>query len=197
MTVADKKALRRFRLIEVAMADILDHGVETVSFRTLAKRAGTTTAPFTYEFGSRAKMLAAIVDRTWAWLEPENVGADATPLEMLKARSRRWTPIDDADVPFVNVYIDLTLHAVHNKPLAAHMAALNEEGDARWCKLVKEAQANGEIDSSIVPADLVAQLWALSDGLAVTRMSHSEDYTGAMVERVWSDAFDRLVGTKA
>lgn len=193
MSVAEKKALRRVRLIEIAIEDILANGVDGCSFRTLAKRAGTTTAPFTYEFGSRAKMLTAIADRTWAWLEPNDVGAAQTPLELLKANSRRWTPIDDADVPFVNVYIDLAFHAIHHDELAAHLRALNEQGDARWGELVEAAQAEGEIDSSIVPGDLVAQLWALSDGLAVARMSHSDHFTGETVERIWSDAFDRLV----
>ena len=194
MSVAQTKAARRVRLIEVAIEDILENGVEGSSFRTLAKRSGTTTAPFTYEFGSRAKMLKAIADRTWAWLEPDDVGTARTPLELLKAKSRRWTPIDEADVPFVNVYIQLTFHAIHHKELADHMDALNKRGDALWRRLVKMAQANGEIPSSIVATDLVVQLWTMSDGLAVARMSHPTDFTAETVERLWSDAFDRLVG---
>ena len=194
MSVAEKKALRRVRLIELAIEDILENGVEGCSFRTLAKRSGTTTAPFTYEFGSRAEMLNAIADRTWAWLEPDDVGTAKTPLELLKAKSRRWTPIDDADVPFVNVYIDLGFHARHHKELNDHMSKLNAEGDARWTKLVETAQAKGEISSSIDANDLVARLWAMSDGLAVARMSHSTHFTSDVVERLWSEAFDRLVG---
>jgi AcrR family transcriptional regulator len=194
MSVAQNKAARRVRLIEVAIEDILENGVEGSSFRTLAKRSGTTTAPFTYEFGSRAKMLKAIADRTWAWLEPDDVGTARTPLELLKAKSRRWTPIDEADVPFVNVYIQLTFHAIHHKELADHMDALNERGDALWRRLVEMAQANGEIPSSIVATDLVVQLWTMSDGLAVARMSHPTEFTAETVERLWSDAFDRLVG---
>ena len=181
-------------MLEVAIEDILENGVEGCSFRTLAKRSGTTTAPFTYEFGSRAKMLKAIADRTWAWLEPDDVGTARTPLELLKTKSRRWTPIDEADVPFVNVYIQLTFHGIHNKELADHMDALNAKGDALWHRLVEMAQSQGEIPASIVASDLVIQLWTMSDGLAVARMSHPTEFTAETVERLWSDAFDRLVG---
>jgi AcrR family transcriptional regulator len=194
MSVAEKRAKRRIRLIEVAIVDILENGVEGCSFRTLAKRSGTTTAPFTYEFGSRAKMLDAIAEYTWTRLEPAPADAGTTPLEVLKAKSRRWTPIDDGDVPFVNVYIDLSFHALHRPSLAKKMGALNSAGDATWRKLVERGQAAGQIDSSLDSGDVVAQLWAMSDGFAVARMSHSKHFTSELVERLWSEAFHRLVG---
>jgi len=60
---------------------------------------------------------------------------------------------------------------------------------------VEMAQAQGEIPASIVASDLVIQLWTMSDGLAVARMSHPTEFTAETVERLWSDAFDRLVGS--
>lgn len=195
MTIASKRAERREHLIELAVEDILDYGVNGCSFRTLAKRAGTTTAPFTYAFGSRAKMLEAIAEYTWTKLEPDTELVNGSALETLKAKAHRWTPIDEADAPFVYVYIDLGFYARHDEQLAAAMKELDVKGEAVWRELVDKAKADGELDADIDTDVMIAQIWALCDGLAVARMSHSEHFTFEMMRRTFCDGFDRIVGT--
>lgn len=194
MSVATRRAERREVLIELAINDIVDYGIEGCSFRTLAKRAGTTTAPFTYAFGSRARMLDAVAEYTWQQLdEPKIPLVDGSPLATIKAKARRWTPIDEEIMHLVYVYIDLAFHAVHNEELAETMKRIDRIGEANWRKLIVQAQAAGEIDSTIDADVLISQIWALCDGFAVARMSYPDMHTSDSIERSWSSAFDRLV----
>ena len=61
-------ALRR-RLLDLASEQISAHGVDTVSVRTLAQRAGTTTAAICTLFGSRDALVDAVATEGLARFE--------------------------------------------------------------------------------------------------------------------------------
>src|SRR5690625_5719276 len=61
-------ALRR-RLLDLASEQISAHGVDTVSVRTLAQRAGTTTAAIYTLFGSRDALVDAVATEGLARFE--------------------------------------------------------------------------------------------------------------------------------
>src|SRR5690625_7182060 len=61
-------ALRR-RLIDLASEQISTHGVDTLSVRSLAQRAGTTTAAIYTLFGSRDALVDAVATEGLARFE--------------------------------------------------------------------------------------------------------------------------------
>jgi len=190
------KQLGREALINIAIDVINERGLTGCTFRTLAKEAGTTTAPFTYEFGSRAKMLQAISEQAW-----EKLGSGVTvevkpgdsPVAVLKAGCDQWIPTNPADIPYLRVYLEMFFHSIDQPDLNQAVSVVSGDGARRWVDIVKAAQKAGEIDPARDAEDILTILWSVTDGLLLGAAAHPDYFSKQRLTRVWEEAFAAIV----
>ena len=76
---------KRRAMIDLAIGIVAEGGLGALTFRSLAAAAGTSTAPFTTEFGSRENMLEKVIAVVWRRLGIQEGEEDSDdPLETLQ-----------------------------------------------------------------------------------------------------------------
>jgi AcrR family transcriptional regulator len=190
------KTDRRKALINLTIDLISDRGIAFCTFRNLAQVNGTTTRPFTYEFGSRSGMLAAVAEETWIRLgvgpnEIADPGGD--PLGALRELCSRAVPINGMSLPAMRAYAAVIFESAQDESLRGRLAELDTKGVGVYLDLIRAAQAAGQIPAEKDPDNLIAALWALCDGLLLAAISHPDHFTPQRLQTVWDDGFTALV----
>ena len=107
----------RTALVDRLVAHAAHHGLADQSLRELATAVGTSHRMLIYHFGSRAGVVAAVVERVEADQREALValGADATdPREVVE---RQWAQLSDpAMAPFVRLFFEVTAQAMFGRP---------------------------------------------------------------------------------
>ena len=186
------RKVRRDALTDLAIELIAEQGLQACTFRALAEKAGSSTAPFTYEFGSRAGLLEAVMARTWEVIWREEDLDHEDPLESLYRACRRGVQIQEETDPFIRAYYEIYF----NSPNDPELLGLVEEtdGDAlpAYRELVEGAQDQGRIEADRNPAEILDQIWALVDGLNLSRYPYPECFPPEKIERLFRDGFLRI-----
>lgn len=189
------KAERREALVRLAMDLIAEEGLAACTFRNLAAREGRTTRPFTYEFGSRSELLAAVAHVAWEELgfsrgnEPKP-GAD--PLAQLYELCSRAVPLTGMDDPAMRVYTAILCHSAEDPDLGNALAEEDRAGIGDYLQLVRAAQDKGQIPKERDPEDVIAAIWALGDGLILAAVHHPDHFTPERTQRIWKQGFEAL-----
>ena len=185
---------KRTAMIDIAIELIADGGLGGLTFRKLAARAGTSTAPFTTEFGSREAMLEDVVKVVWRRLgvRPGELEAEE-PLATLRDVLRRATPVEEPVNPLLKAWLELYVEAIDNAPLKKALREVEAEGYPSYIGLIERCQAAGEISKAHDPEDLLSALWALGDGLLLGYLLHPDFFTGERTNRIWEQGFGALV----
>lgn len=186
-------AAKRGAMIDIAIELIAEGGLGALTFRSLAAAAGTSTAPFTTEFGSREVMLEEILKVVWRRLgfrEGETDPEDA--LETLRRVLRRATPVEQPVSPEMTTWLELYMAATHNEELKKALVEVEAEEYPTYIGLIEQAQAGGQIPGSLDPNDLLAALWALGDGILLGYMIYPDHFTAERADRVWEQGFEAL-----
>lgn len=101
------------RLVEHAAA----HGLSDTSLRDIAAAVGTSHRMLNYHFGSRAGVIAAVVERVESQQRDAlaAIAADATsPTEIVE---QQWTQLSDpAIAPFIRLFFEVTASAMFGRP---------------------------------------------------------------------------------
>ena len=104
----------RQRLLDLAVAHVADHGLSGLSLRDLAAAIGTSHRMLNYHFGSRAGLVAAIVEgmETQQRAVLDEIAQTATsPAELL---TRQWAGLTDPAVrPFERLFFEVLSQAFH------------------------------------------------------------------------------------
>ena len=196
-TISGRNALteaKRHAMIDLAIGLIAEGGLGALTFRRLAEVAGTSTAPFTTEFGSREVMLAEILKVVWRRLGiQEGEGASSDPLGTLRVVLRRATPVEQPVSPEMAAWLDLYVESAHNESLKKALTEVEAEEYPAYISLIESAQAEGQIPDSLDPADLLTGLWALGDGLLLGYMLYPDHFTAERTDRIWEQGFEALI----
>ena len=181
-------------MVDLAIGLIAEQGLGGLTFRNLASTAGTSTAPFTTEFGTREVMLEEILKEVWRRLGIQEGELDTDdPLEALRVVLRRATPVEDPVSPDLSAWLDLYVEATHNEALKAALIEVEAEGYPGYIVLIEKAQAKGQMPKSLDPADLLTGIWALGDGLLVGYMLYPDYFSAERTGRIWEQGFWALV----
>lgn len=195
--VTAESAERRRELLLVAAALIADRGIAACTFRALAERAGTSTAPFTYAFGTRAAMLAEVADMAWGQLgsEAEAIGDYGDdPLGALKRLCDWGLPLKNEDDIWIRVYGAAVFHSLEDRELGRALAERDREGAPVYLDLIRACQEAGQIPKERDPEDVLAAIWALEVGLLEATFSHPDYFTKERLRRVWDRSFADVTG---
>ena len=200
-TISGRNALteaKRHAMIDLAIGLIADGGLGALTFRRLAEAAGTSTAPFTTEFGSREVMLAEILKVVWRRLGIQEGELETDdPLETLRLVLRRATPVDRPVSSEMETWISLYFEAAHNEKLKRALVEVEAEEYPDYIALIERAQAEGQIPKSHDPDDLLASLWSLGDGLLLGYMLYPDYFTAERTDRIWGQGFEALISAPA
>jgi AcrR family transcriptional regulator len=189
---------RRAAMVNLAIGLIAEGGIGGLTFRSIAKEAGTSTAPFTTEFGTREVMLNQVLMEVWRRLGVQEGELETDdPLETLRLVLRRATPVDRPVSPEMEAWLNLYVEAVHNEPLKRALVEVEAEQYPTYTELIGKAQAAGQIPTSHDPDDLLAGLWALGDGLLLGYMLYPENFTSERTGRIWEQGFRALIDSSS
>lgn len=192
-------AQRREELLLIAAELIAERGIAACTFRALAESAGTSTAPFTYAFGSRAAMLGELAEMAWGQLgsEVEEIGDYGDdPLSALKRLCDWGLPLTDAareDI-WIRVYAAAVFHSLEDPELSKTLAAIDQAGAPHYLELIRACQEAGQIPKERDPEDVLAAIWALEVGLLEATFSHPDYFTKERLNRVWDRSFADVTG---
>ena len=185
---------KRTAMVDLAIGLIAEGGLGSLTFRNLASAAGTSTGPFTTEFETRQVMLDQILKEVWRRLgiQEMELGTD-DPLGTLRLVLRRATPVERPASPEMGAWLQLYVEAAHNEPLKEALVEVEAEQYPGYIELVEKAQAKGQIPDSVDPADLLAALWALGDGLLLGYTLYPDYFTEERLDRIWEQGFRALI----
>ena len=185
---------KRRAMIDLAIGVIAEGGLGALTFRRLATAAGTSTAPFTTEFGSREVMLAEILKVAWRRLGiQEGEGESSEPLATLRVVLRRATPVEQPVSPEMAAWLDLYVESAHNESLKKALTEVEADEYPAYISLIERAQAEGQVPDSLDPEDLLTGLWALGDGLLLGYMLYPDHFTAERTDRIWEQGFRALL----
>ena len=189
---------KRRAMIDLAIGIVAEGGLGALTFRSLAAAAGTSTAPFTTEFGSRENMLEKVIAVVWRRLGIQEGEEDSDdPLETLQVVLRRATPVDTPPSPEMSAWLDLYVESIHNEALKKSLTEVEAEEHPSYIRLIEKTQAAGQIPDSLDPEDLLTSLWALGDGLLIGYMLYPEHFTAERTDRIWEQGFRALIADPA
>ena len=189
------REIRRDVLTELAIELIAEKGYPACTFRALAEKAGTSTAPFTYEFGSRSKMIEAVVRRSYevAFPDPLHVRED-DPVERLFEGFAGMVRIEGPEaMNFVRALFEIYFHAPREPALMATIKEIEDSIHPVYIELVSAAQREGAIPPDRDPETMVDEIWAALDGLNIARFSYPEKFPRERIETMFRDMFDRII----
>jgi AcrR family transcriptional regulator len=185
---------KRDALVDLAIELIAEKGYPACTFRALAEKAGTSTAPFTYEFGSRREMIKAVVTRSYevAWPDADQM-VDSDPIERLFEGFAGMIRIEgDQAMWFVRAIYEVYLHAPRDPELLATVQQIEDGIHPGYVAMVRVAQEEGRIPRGRNPEDVVDEIWAALDGINIARFSYPERFPQDRSEALFRGMFDRI-----
>ena len=173
MSVTVDHEERRTQIIDGVLRLAAREGLRGVSMRAAAASAGVSLRLVQYYFGTKNDLLAATLteltrrsDSRWR-RRIEELGADATPREMIEAYIDEALPTDEESRRFHLVYRDyLTLTLTGDSVERAPFVAGPRDSHRRLTGLLDDARAAGELNSDRDPATEAWHVIALEHGLS-------------------------------
>ena len=197
---AGRREGRREALLDIAVRMVAERGLDDTSFRALAEEAGTSTTVFTYEFGSRDEMLAAVLNRAYEmhWKRKGFDRDDDADDPVGKLRLAAWLGIQsEMEIdPWVRTYDRFVFEYSFRPDLREEMTALEETFKSRYVTLIDLARDQGQIDPGMASDDALFLLWSLIDGLNIHRYIYEEELDPERTERLFDQGFDRIMGVQ-
>ena len=186
---------RRQELLAVAFRVTARDGLSGLSFRRLADEAGTSTTPFTYEFGSRQELLVAMVGATWEADEEVKAMASriASPLDRFFAEWAAELSDDPRQVDRERVYFELHHQALTSPELARLMREADQYGFESSLPFIEAGLEEGLVRDDIAVTDLVDCLYALNDGIGLRRAVLRERRPAGYRIALWEDGGRRML----
>ena len=183
-------------MIDTAVGLIAEKGYQACTFRALAEIAGTSTAPFTYEFGSRLKMMEAVIRKSYekAWPRVEEANGGSDPVEVLYRGFVGMVRLEDPEeMRFARALYEIYLHAPRESELLETVKEIEDSIYPAYVDLVENAQATGSIPMDRDAENVIDEVWAALDGINIARFSYPERFPQDRAEEIFRDMFDRII----
>ena len=191
---------RREELLDVAVGMVAERGLDATSFRALAQEAGTSTTAFTYEFGSRDALLAAVVARAFEinWKRKGFDRDDDAGDPLGKLRQAAWLGVQSEEVidPWVRTYDGFVFEFSFRPELREEVRELEAKMWNRYVTLIDLAREQGRIDPGMPSDDALFLVWSLIDGLNIHRYIYEEELDPERTRRLFDEGFDRIMGVR-
>ncbi|MGH3097176.1 MAG: TetR/AcrR family transcriptional regulator [Streptosporangiales bacterium] len=106
------------RLLDIAIAQLAEHGASNLSLRQLAARIGTSHRMLIYHFGSKEGLFTAVVQameaRQHQLLDQLSLSPDASPDEVARTF---WHQLRDSELrPYIRLFFEMYGQAVRDQP---------------------------------------------------------------------------------
>ena len=148
-------------LLDRTIEYVARHGLIDLSLRELAAGIGTSHRMLNYHFGSRERLLGAVVEAVEQAEHVALVELAATHDDPFEAGAAFWTRVADRAEVFAPLFFELSTHAMRDQPHAAGLRAWLRTG---WL----DAITDGYLDLGL-PTDrartLALQSLAMARGL--------------------------------
>jgi AcrR family transcriptional regulator len=186
---------RRQRLLAVAFRVTARDGLAGLSFRSLAREAGTSTTPFTYAFGTRERLLSEMVRATWEGIFAVRELASRIPSPVDRFFAEWSTEFSDepGQIDRERVYYELHHEALVDPVLAGLLLDGDAEGFEAGVALVGAGQEQGLVRADVSASDLVDTLYAVADGIGLRRVHFAEKRAAGYRVALWEDAGRRIL----
>lgn len=187
---------KRDALIDTAVGVIAEKGYQACTFRALAEVAGTSTAPFTYEFGSRLEMMEAVISKSYekAWPTVDGPADGEDPVEALYMGFVGMVRLDDPEaMRFARALYEIYLHSPREPELLRTIKEIEDAIYPGYVELVEAAQRAGSIPLDRDPGTVVDEIWAALDGINIARFSYPERFPQDRAESMFRDMFERVI----
>lgn len=197
---ATPREIRRAELLDIAIRVISEKGLDNTSFRTLAEAAGSSTTTFTYEFGSREELLAAVLRRAFDihWSRKGfDIDNDADdPLGKLRQAAWLGVQADHEIDPWVRTYDRFLFEYSFRPELEREIRQLEGLMMGRYLTLIDLAREQGQIDPGMSAEDALFLVWSMIDGLNIHRYVYEQELDRERTARLFNEGFDRVMGVR-
>lgn len=165
----DRAASTRQRLITATVQSLRVKGVSGLTSREIAGAAEVNLQAITYHFGSKDALVAtALTELVHNRLDPvrEALEADGNPAERLFDALSTIKGAFAVGREDLEAYADALAACSTNPELAVSIGEIHANLAQYLAQLISEMQAEGYIQSWVVPDAMAALLIAIGDGLA-------------------------------
>ena len=192
---AEPDLTKRQKLLAIAFRVTARDGLSGLSFRSLAREAGTSTTPFTYAFGTRERLLSEMVRATWEGILAvrELASRIPSPVDRFFAEWSAEFSDEPGQVDRERVYYELHHQALVDPVLAGLLLEGDAEGFEAGVALVGAGQEQGLVRADVSASDLVDTLYAVADGIGLRRVILSEKRPAGYRVALWEDAGRRIL----
>jgi AcrR family transcriptional regulator len=192
---ADPDLTKRQKLLAVAFHVTARDGLSGLSFRALAREAGTSTTPFTYAFGTRERLLSEMVRFTWEGIFAvrELASRIPSPVDRFFAEWSAEFSDDPGQADRERVYYEFHHQALIDPVLAGLLLDGDAEGFEAGVALVGAGQEQGLVRADLSASDLVDTLYAVADGIGLRRVILGEKRPAGYRVSLWEDAGRRIL----
>jgi AcrR family transcriptional regulator len=191
---------RRESLLDVAIEVVSEQGLSAASFRTLAAAAGTSTTAFTYEFGSRAGLLEAMVERAFevAWTRRgfDRYDDEGDALAKLRRAANLAIQYEPGIDPWQRTYDRFVFESPFQPEVRDRIKHFDTILMERLLGLIDLAREQGSIDPGMPTRDALFMLWSFGDGLNIHRYAYPEELGPERTRTLFNEGFDRIMGVR-
>jgi AcrR family transcriptional regulator len=167
--VDDKAA----RIVEAMRASIAERGIANSTFDQVARTAGVSRGLLHYYFGSKERLLVAVVRRECEVrnerLEQAIAGA-ASADQVLDALVRGFEDLLGDGPAMPVLFYELLTLAQRNAEIAAELVALGRRTRSHLAEAMRAKSEDGVLALRDDPESVAAFLFALADGIVMRRL---------------------------
>ena len=191
----EAQAEQREELLDAAWAVAARDGLAACTYRSAAAEAGSSTTPFVQHFPTRQELLKALFSKLSAAFDEAREAGElpGDPVEAIIAEGAGVLADDPASAARRRISLDLAFEGLRDKPIGRRVREREGDRQGRWRALADEGRARGEIRDDRPAGEVVDQLGALLDGLALATLIYPRRLPPAHVRHLWEKGARRLV----
>lgn len=173
---------------------ISEHGIESLSMRTVADAVQMSTGTINHHFGNKRGMLIAALEEAyklpWDWEEYK--GSPAEQLRRLVLGYVMRGPKDR----FWRFWINYLALSTRDDDMQAHQRVRYARQERFWAKLISDAIDAGEFRPELNPHKEAEALTLLAHGLLVRQLMSPDAESRDKARTMLTDALERLQVSK-
>ncbi|MET0473364.1 MAG: TetR/AcrR family transcriptional regulator [Mycobacterium sp.] len=194
-TQSERRAETRRRVLDAATALVAQHGSRAVSLADVGNAAGYSRGIVNHHFGSKARLLEALIEHTQNFDvptdAPNGLGRLTAIIETYLGTVRQRSPSSEA-------FLKLWTESAGAEP---SLQAMFVERDAWFRRLlvehVRDGIADGSIRDDVDPASTALMIVGTLRGTAMLLMSTARDVPAAALSLDVGDVITRGLSTRA
>lgn len=171
-SAASDTASSRARLLAAAKRLMAEEGFERVSTAAIAREAGTSESQLVRYFGSKAGLLEAVFNESWAALNPHMaalVAAAASAREAILALLATMIGVFDRD-PELARLLFFESRRLRGEHAEIRLSQGFQEFAALVLRLIERGQKDSGIDRTLRPAAVASALLGAAEGMIRDRL---------------------------